>query len=162
MTTKTLHYTVAVEVDDHGQCLPGDIGEGIAHGISQVIDAGCLTRSEDVSTLVHRVTACFSHEEQSGSLSPEIHRVLFCSTAHLSAATNQRMLLGERIGPIYDDLAYGYLLRVPDDDEEASEDANALADDIRALLAKARAETCRYIRLDCDAGLLDGLPVHDW
>lgn len=53
---KRLPYLIYVDVDDHGDCQPLDIGEGIQHGIDMAMDAGSLTRSTDTSTIIKGIT----------------------------------------------------------------------------------------------------------
>lgn len=159
---KKLHYTVVVEVDDSGACLPGDIGEGIQAGIDKMISEGLFTRDADETTLIERVTTCFSHsEDEHGSITPEIHRTLFASTANITAETNELMLSGQSIGLPYDDVDYGYLVRVPDPGEDDEADA-ALRLDIGALVEAARSQRCKYLRLDRDADPIEGLPTYEW
>lgn len=159
---KKLHYTVVIEVDDHGDCNPAAIGEGIDIGIAKAIKDGMLLPMDDTSTIVERVTPCFSHEESTtGGFIPEIHRTLFASTAHLMAENNEAMLVNGDIGIIYDDVHYGYLIRVPTQGEDP-ESEETLSADLQSLIASARAHQCKYIRLDQDADVLPGVPTYSW
>lgn len=158
---RTLHYTVAVEIDDNGACLPGDIGEGLQAGIDVMMNEGHMTGRNDTSTLVTGTTVCFSHAENvDGGLVPEIHRVLVMSTGHITFDTNARLLGEHDIGTLYDVLEYGYLIRVPDGDDPEAE--ATMSEDIRAVIASARSHGCRYVRLDPDGATVDGLPLHEW
>jgi hypothetical protein len=163
---KILHFTVTVAVDDNGQCLPRDIGEGIQHGIDHVMGAGCLTRTDDTSTIVRQIVTCYSHsEDEHGNLSPEIHRTLFCPTSHLMASTNEQMLIDASIGIIYNNVEFGYLIRVPETDEGGGvdeDDQTTLSPDIAAIILAARSHCCKYVRLDQDATPLQGLPTYEW
>lgn len=160
---RKLHYTVTVEVDDNGDLIAGDIGEGIQQGIDHMMAAGCMTRSDNTSTIIENTTVCFSHSEvPPGCSTPEIHRVLFCSTGHLCEDTAAKMLLEESVGPFYYAIPYGYMIVVPGPDvADPNDPETGWPQDIQDLLTRARAERCAYLRLDQDASALDGLPTYE-
>lgn len=157
---RTLHFTVEVAVEDDCDLGTPELASGIRQGIKQALASNAMLPTTMAASMIREVAVELSHSaDEMGNCTPEVHRVLFCSTMHISEETDHRMLDHGEVGPIYSNVEAGYLIRVPlaeDFDDGLREEASWTAD-VQALLSRARAERCTYIRLDRDAGLLSDL-----
>lgn len=94
-----------------------------------------------------------------------ICRYLDCSTSHITESEADELRTGGIEHIVADDYEYGWWVWVPparyvDEDERA--DLTAAAPRLLALIDHARAQGCEHLRLDADAGVLDGLPTFEW
>jgi hypothetical protein len=91
----------------------------------------------------------------------EITTMICLSTAHLTEKSSQDFEGPHKIGtmPIfYEKKGYGWFVYVTgmvDGDK-------GYPDDLRAILAYARARGCTWIMLDQDGLVVDGLPTFEW
>lgn len=93
----------------------------------------------------------------------EVHRVLWCSTAHLTKDIAKRMWsvgVHEDL-PLFYPLECGWLMRVSGYLSEG-EDDEATAPELKPLLDLCRARGISWVRFDCDAPKINGLPHWDW
>jgi hypothetical protein len=84
---------------------------------------------------------------------PNVERVLWASTAHLTGLTMARLDKPGGDWCCYP-VEYGFLAYVYDADQRPED----MPDDLWACIEAARARRCAYIRFDCDADQVDGLP----
>ena len=95
---------------------------------------------------------------------PEIKKVLVISTGHLTREVNEVMERGGGIGIIYEDVDYGYIIRMPSDFEEWKEETNL--DDvpkcIMDIVSLTRSLGCDWCNLDCDGEKSPNLPFFEW
>jgi hypothetical protein len=85
-----------------------------------------------------------------------IHRYLDCSTAHLTEATMDALSADQVEGVVAMPYPpYGVFVSIPDDEDVE------IPEDLRQVLAFARANDCLLIRFDHDGDDVD-LPVYDW
>lgn len=86
--------------------------------------------------------------------SRHIDRMLNISTGHLSEKTcNAWMKDQDVVCAIEHD--YGWIVWV-------NEKAEGLPNDLQFVLRFARNQACDYVKFDCDAAVLEELPVYDW
>lgn len=88
-----------------------------------------------------------------------IRSFLDLSTGHLTPATRQRFEDGEQLcGPVYPHPeGFGWFVWVGEHGDDAT-DAPA---DLVACFNRARKERCEYICFDCDAPMIDQLPIYE-
>ncbi|CAM5277496.1 hypothetical protein ATER59S_00342 [Aquamicrobium terrae] len=94
---------------------------------------------------------------------PETHRFVVLSTAHVTAAT-ARLLNDTRAedwpcagGPYGN---YGWFVYAHEENLQVG--ARAIPDDLFGIMQWARKLRFKYILLDCDADTVDGLATYDW
>ena len=97
-----------------------------------------------------------------------ITRMLTLSTAHIAKETAQMMdqMYDGKVIPgghpvsylCFDAVEYGYLVWANADDETIKRYPQEIAEAVRL----AKANDCTYIRYDCDALTVEGLPTYDW
>lgn len=87
-----------------------------------------------------------------GDLDPSfIRKTLVLSTAHLTPTQRERM------SSIADAIEYGWIMWAFD--ERGDDD---IGDELWAICELARKHGCDWIKFDCDAGLVSGLPDFKW
>lgn len=99
-------------------------------------------------------------------MSAEIHKILVCSTAHLTVATLAMLneTAAEHWGFSGNPIDHGFFLYAHDERPDYGGEAygyRPCPDDIWALCVKARELGADYIKLDCDAEEVEGLEVYD-
>lgn len=98
----------------------------------------------------------------------EINRELVLSTSHVQEATMDWLRESDgRITPdgyedfdrpAGDSVEYGALVFCMYDDDETA----AMPADLGPLVRLARDNDCKWLRLDCDGPVVDGLPAWEW
>lgn len=91
----------------------------------------------------------------------EIDRMLVCSTAHITPEDNQALFDETTDLVVYEMGEYGWLIMARPIDNMAS-DTLTHSDTLENLLAYARKLECDWLRLDCDADTIEGLPRFEW
>lgn len=97
----------------------------------------------------------------------EKHVIPVISTAHIDLATNNALDLdAARWGAGANFAGCGYFLFLDEpQDYDGAPVPQCLIDIRNWLRAQEEAGTvdnCRWVRLDCDADTIDGLPTYDW
>lgn len=90
----------------------------------------------------------------------EIDRVLVCTTGHLTAS-DASDLENEATGLVVHETGeYGWMIWADGQEEESY--LEKTSSNLRKLIEFAREHECEWIRFDCDADPIDGLPTYDW
>ena len=104
-------------------------------------------------------------------------KTLDCSTAHISKATADRLMLQKSLvdradgdeSPeylpliVYDKDEYGWFIKVPGkEDLDLSLVREELPGDLYLVLRYALESKCSWIVFDCDGADVEGLPKFDW
>ena len=88
----------------------------------------------------------------------EIHRVLVCSTAHV---TEDEAQILDTSG--YQQREYGWLLWVKEEPDSPSvPEIIDLSPGLQGAIDAARSLGCAYLMFDRDGETLDGLPTYNW
>lgn len=99
-------------------------------------------------------------------MSLEVHTIPVISTAHLTREVADR-LDGEHQSwcacAVYRDVGFFLFLDEPNDgDEPVPQCLLDIRDWRMKLEQEGRLDNSRWVRLDCDAEVVEGLPTYDW
>lgn len=100
---------------------------------------------------------------------PSVRKYLDISTGHITKEDSERLaadaLARRPFHPIVEESWYGWWVYAPTElkKEWAPEvSARGYSKEFIGVLAYARKHRCTWIKLDCDAPVVPGLPVFDW
>lgn len=95
-----------------------------------------------------------------------IRKLLDISTAHITQSTDKDFTnkTGDYNRIVVDSIEYGYLITISDfyDIEAFAENWNNVSQDLKDIINYARSLDCDFIKLDCDAEIMDDLPQYEW
>jgi hypothetical protein len=94
---------------------------------------------------------------------PQVERrsLLVLSTAHLTRATRDALTAGlANDYPVLASFGHGWYVHVPSDPEWSPSEGNLPADLVAAIAFGRRLGACE-LKFDCDAGIVEGLPVYE-
>lgn len=101
----------------------------------------------------------------------EIHKILVVSTAHITELDNAELEVDANSNALPDLIVYpygtyGYTIWVPPKGSHTTQSWTNIitrySTSLRQLLAIAKHEGCKYLRVDCDGPIYNHLPTFEW